>query len=102
MFTSLLFTLPPDKTYVNKKLFSFLKNANQDSKGVSLLKAESGQLLNSGIDKANIIKKQFESVFTSKTPIRLSQLSQIKVKYLLDEGRLAPSSVPTALLVTTM
>ena len=51
-------------------------------------------IFNSGIDKANILNKQFESVFTSKTPIRLSQLSQMRVQDLLDEGRLAPSSVP--------
>lgn len=37
---------------------------------------------------------QFQSVFTPKSPLKLSQLSQITVQELVDQGKLASDAVP--------
>ena len=51
------------------------KNAKQDSHGVSPLKdKDSGNTFSQNKDKANLLNKQFQSVFSQLSPLKLSQL----------------------------
>ena len=68
----------PTQTYVPKKLFTLLKHAKRDSCGVSPLK-EGGNLCSLPTEKANILNRQFQSVFSPKSPLSLQQLCQMKV-----------------------
>ena len=77
---------------VNKKLFSFLKNCRQDSKGSAPLMKE-GQLVTDNVVKANLLNEQFQSVFTPKSPIKLKQLCLQKVQDLHDSGHYSPENV---------
>ena len=70
-----------NSTYASKKLFSLLK----DSKGSTLLKKD-GKLYSDTVDKANILNNQFQSVFTPKSPLKLSQLAYMTVQDLSDRG----------------
>ncbi|MCG8032702.1 MAG: reverse transcriptase domain-containing protein [Candidatus Thiodiazotropha taylori] len=72
----------------NKKLFSYLKNCRQDSQGSAPLK-QNGQLSSDNMEKANILNNQFQSVFTPKSPLKLSQLCTTKILDLQDEGLLS-------------
>ena len=58
-----------------KKLFSYLKNCRQDSQGSAHLK-ENGQVCTDNVKKANLLNKQFQSVFTSMSPLKLNHLCQ--------------------------
>ena len=87
-------------TYASKKLFSLLKNSKQDSKGTAPLK-KYGKLYTNTVDKANILNNQFQSVFTSKSPLKLSQLASMTVQDLVDSGANDPLQVPGECLSTT-
>ena len=81
MDTHIAEDVPAEKqTYVPKKLFTFLKHAKQDSGSIATLK-EQGKEFSGSVDKANILNRQFQSVFSPKSPLSLSlqQLCQMKV-----------------------
>ena len=85
---------PHMNTLATKKLYSLLKNSKMDSKTSAPLKKD-GQLHTNTTDKANILNKQFQSVFTPKTPLKLSQLSRMAVQDSVDNGLLDPSKIPS-------
>ena len=79
MDTHITEDVPAEKqTYVPKKLFTFLKHAKQDSGSIATLK-EHGKEFSGSVDKANILNRQFQSVFSPKSPLSLKQLCQMKV-----------------------
>ena len=61
-----------------KKLFTFLKHARKDNSSISTL-IDQGKEFSSSVDKANILNRQFESVFSPKSPLSLQQLCKMKV-----------------------
>ena len=79
------------------KMYSLLKNSKMDSKGSALLK-QNGQLYTSTTDKTNILKQQSQSVFTPKTPLKLSQLTRMLVQDFVDDVILNPSHIPSKTL----
>ena len=70
-----------------------LNRSKNDSRGVSSL-CRDGKLYTENKDKADIFNCQFQSVFTPKTPLALSSLTQIAVQDLVDTGKLDTRSVP--------
>ena len=64
---------------VPKKLLSFIKHAKQDSSAISLLK-DQGKELSEGVDKANALNRQFQSVFSPKSPLSLKQLCEMTAR----------------------
>ena len=80
-----------------KKLYSLLRNSRMDSKGSAPLK-QNGQLHTNTTDKSNILNQQFQSVFTPKTPLKLSQLSPMTVQDYVDDDLLHPSQIPNETL----
>ena len=61
--------------FVPKKLFSLIKNARQDAQGVSPLKDPSTNSTSSqNKEKANILNRQFQSVFSQLSPLKLGQI----------------------------
>ena len=77
----------------SKKLFSFLKNTRQDQQGTPPL-TDGDKIIIDTIGKANVHNAQFLSVFTSKFPLSLARLSQMKVQDLVDFGRMEPGTLP--------
>ena len=68
-------TVSDKQKFAPKKIFSLIKNAKQDSHGVSPLKdKDSGNTFSQNKDKANLLNKQFQSVFSQLSPLKLSQL----------------------------
>ena len=70
-------TLTQSQTNLNlrKNVLPDKKNAKQDSHGVSPLKdKDSGNTFSQNKDKATILNKQFQSVFSQLSPLKLSQL----------------------------
>ena len=49
-----------------KRFWSYIKNAGQGASGVSTLKHEDGFLKSDSPSRANILNRQFESVFTKE------------------------------------
>ena len=77
--TNMTDDVPSEKpAAVPKKLFSFLKHAKQDSSTISMLK-DQGKELSEGVDKANALNRQFQSVFSPKSPLFLKQLCEMTV-----------------------
>ena len=68
-----------------KKMYSLLKHSKQDSSGVAPLKSD-GRTLSDDCEKSNAINRQFQSVFSPKSPERLSSLAQRKLQELNDQG----------------
>ena len=63
------------QSFAPKKLFSLIRNAKQDSHGVSpLMDKDSGIMFSQNKDKATLLNKQFQSVFSQLSPLKLSQL----------------------------
>ena len=63
------------QNFAPKKLFSLIKNAKQDAHGVSPLKDKvSGTTFSQSKDKATLLNKQFQSVFSQLSPLKLLQL----------------------------
>ena len=52
-------------------------------------------------DKANILNQHFQSVFTLKSPLELSQLASIAVQDISDGGTIDPLQIPGGCLSTT-
>ena len=86
-------------TYASKKLFSLLKNSNRTLKALHVKK--DGKLYTKTVDKANILNDQFQSVFTSKPPLKLSQLASMTMQDLVDSGANDLLQVPGECLSTT-
>ena len=60
---------------ISKKLFSLIKNARQDTQGVSPLKDPYTNTTSSlDMEKANILDRQFQSVFSQLSPLKLGQI----------------------------
>ena len=91
---------PHKSTLASKKLLSVLKNTKQDYKGIAHLKKAS-KLNSDTVDKANVLNQQFQSVFTPKSPLKLSQLASMAVQDLSDNGTIDPSQIPGECLSTT-
>ena len=81
------------KPVTEKKLFSFLKNSRRDQEGIPPLK-ENDTLFTETHAKANLCNRQFQSVFTCKSPLSLSRFPHMKVQDLVDDGSLPLGSVP--------
>ena len=61
--------------FSSKKLFSLIKNARQNSQGVSPLEDKgTNTAFSQNKDKANLLNKQFPSGFSQLSILRLSQL----------------------------
>ena len=90
-------TDPQVNSLATKKLYSLLKNSRMDSIGSAPLK-QNGQLHTNTTDKANILHQQFQSVFTPKIPLKLSQLSLMAVQDYVDDGLHHPSQIPSETL----
>ena len=79
MDTHIAEDVPAEKqNYVPKKLYTFLKHAKQDSGSIATLQEQSKEFSGS-VDKAYILNRQFQSVFSPKSPLSLKQLCQMKV-----------------------
>ena len=63
--------------YSPKRLYSFLKACRQDAQGVAPLRKD-GLLHTDNQVKASILNEQFQSVFSAKSPLKLSQLCKLK------------------------
>ena len=61
----------------------------------------SGKLHSNTVDKANVLNQRFQSVFTPKCPLKLSQLASMAVQDLSDSGTIDPSQIPGECLNTT-
>ena len=57
-----------------KKFYSFIKHNKTDSSGIAPLN-DNGQIHSDPVQKANILNKQFESVFSRPQPLSLTQLA---------------------------
>ena len=68
-----------------KKMYSLLKHSKQDSSGVAPLKSD-GRTLSDDCEKSNALNRQFQSVFSPKSPERLISLAQRKLQELNDQG----------------
>ena len=53
------------------------------------------------VDKVNILNNQFQSVFTQKSPLKLSKLAYMTVQDLSDRGAIDPSQVQGEILSIT-
>ena len=58
--------LDPEKQTKQKKIWTYFKSLQKDNTGVNPLK-DNGRLFNSPTDKANILNRQYMSVFTQET-----------------------------------
>ena len=90
-------TATDPNSLATKKLYSLLKNSRMDSKGSAPLK-QNDQLHTNTTDKSDILNQQFQSVFTPKTPLKLSQISLMAVQDYVDDGLLHPSQIPSETL----
>ena len=66
-------------------MYSLLKHSKQDSSGVAPLKSD-GRTLSDDCEKSNALNRQFQSVFSPKSPERLSSLAQRKLQEVNDQG----------------
>jgi hypothetical protein len=69
-----------------KKLFSLLKHSKQNSTGIDTLK-HNNKFHTEDTDKAVVLNNQFQSVFTSKSPLSLKSLANMKVQDMADTGK---------------
>ena len=68
--------------FTSKKLFSLIKNARQDTQGVSPLKDPStNATFSQNKEKANILNRQFQSVFSQLSPLKLGQICIDKLQF---------------------
>ena len=79
------------KYNAHNTLITILKNAKNDSKETSpLLKDNVTYTENK--DKTNILHSQFQSAFSPKSPLPLSNICQMKVQDMIHQGRLPQHS----------
>ena len=69
---------PNQKPIVSKKFYSFLKHNKTDKSGIAPLR-DQGTLHTHPKDKAQILNKQFQSVFTHESILPLSELAKGKL-----------------------
>ena len=71
--------------FIPKKLYSLIKNARQDSQGISTLydKKESTSV-NENKAKATLLNLQFQSVFSQLSPLRLGQICIDRIQDLFE------------------
>ena len=68
--------------FTSKKLFSLIKNARQDTQGVSPLKDPStNATFSQNKEKANILNRQFQSVFSQLSPLKLGKICTDKLQF---------------------
>ena len=67
-----------------KKMYSVLKHSNK-THGVAPLKSD-GRTLSDDCEKSHALNRQFQSVFSPKSPERLSSLAHWKLQELNDQG----------------
>ena len=67
---------------IAKKLFSFLKSSKQPQLGTPALNHKD-RLVTETAEKADLHNLQFQSVFTTKTPLSLSRLCKMKLYFLM-------------------
>ena len=73
--------------FVSKKLFSLIKNARQDAQGISPLKDPSTSETSSlNKEKANILNRQFQSVFSQLSPLKLGQICIDKLQQYFNQN----------------
>ena len=71
--------------FIPKMLYSLIKNARQDSQGISTLTDKTkNSLVTENKEKATILNKQFQSVFSQLSPLRLGQLYIEKVQEIFE------------------
>ncbi len=70
----------------NKKLYSLLKHAKQDSSGVATLRKDYIPH-EDDTAKASILNQQFQSVFSPKSPLSLKSLCQMNIQDTIDKGQ---------------
>ena len=72
--------------FLQKKLFSLIKNSRQDNRGISTLK-DSENILHSGnVKKNNLLNSQFQSVFSCLSLLKLGQLCTKKIHNFFQEN----------------
>ena len=59
----------------SKRFWQFIRHRRQDAQGVAPLKRE-GKLVDDPVEKATILNTQFQSVFSPRTPLTLSNLCE--------------------------
>ena len=72
-------------------MYTLLNRSKNDSKGILSL-SQDGTLYSNTKDKADILNRKFQSVFTPKTPLSLSKLAQMTVQDPIDAGKINPQS----------
>lgn len=71
--------------FIPKKLYSLIKNARQDSRGIStLFDKQQGTLVTENKAKATLLNLQFQSVFSQLSPLRLGQLCTHKIQEIFE------------------
>ena len=71
--------------FIPKKLYSLIKNARQDSQGISsLFDKKENTLVTENKAKATLLNLQFQSVFSQLSPLRLGQLCIDKIQELFE------------------
>ena len=72
-----------ESSFSPKKLFTLLKNSKQDSQNVSPLKdCLTGTLKSNDREKADVLNRQFQSVFSGSSPLSLKQLCMQRLRHL--------------------
>ena len=66
-------------------MYSLPKHSKQDSSGVAPLKSD-GRTLSDDCEKTNALNRQFQSVFSPKSPERLRSLAHRNLQELNDQG----------------
>jgi hypothetical protein len=64
-----------DKQETNKKFWTYIKHCKQDSSGVAPFLDQDGKLVDDAKGKAEILNKQFTSVFSTVSPLTPAQTS---------------------------
>ena len=72
--------------FLQKKLFSLIKNSRQDNRGISTLKNSENILHSGNVKKANLLNSQFQSVFSCLSPLKLGQLCTKKIHNFFQEN----------------
>ena len=94
---------PPHLRQVNLNFQSrhfslFWKNSRRDAQGIGPIRDPlSNTYPTANVDRANIINRQFQSTFTSVSPLRLSQLRESTVLGGLADGTIIENSIPETL-----
>ena len=80
-----------DSPASDKKFWRFVKHQKQDAQGVAPLKKD-GKLVNSPVEKANILNSQFQLVFSPQNPLSLKTLCMRAANFIKPDGM--PSDIP--------